>query len=70
MKINKKTKARWSASDTARGIKVRLMANQEKHDLGRELFFDSMAEVKQYCKGEIVVTTRKVVTSKKTVISE
>ena len=72
-KVTSKTKARWSASETARGIKVRLVIVGEHvntHDLGNELFFNTVEDVKRHCKGEIVFTKRKVVTSKSTVISK
>lgn len=70
MKINKDTKVLWDASETARGIRVSLVARQNHFKLGADLFFDTIEEVKKCCKGEIRFTKRKIVTSKKTVISE
>lgn len=70
MKIKKTSKVRWVASETARGIKVTLRADGEKHSLGNDLFFDTIKEVQEFCKGEIEFITRKVVTKHSKLISK
>jgi hypothetical protein len=78
MKITNKTKAYWLASETSQGIKVWFMVNKGLQDkvktqIGdnrQPVVFETLEEVKKYCKGEIVFTKRKVTTSRTTVVSK
>jgi hypothetical protein len=77
MKITNKTKAYWLASETAQGVKVWFMysgqSNKGKVELGSyrdSLTFATLDEVKKFCKGQIVFTSRKIITSRKVIVSK